>query len=169
MILNFSFQCISARWKVARQFSLYKTYRAVSGATVDVLWQKIVNLADVSWHPLISSTNAPQGLIAKPGIIYQVVTRLIPIPVRIFVERVKPNELLSIRFLMIPGVHNRVTYQVESTLCGTYISYSVTLEGWLSPLIWFWIRPYVARVASDLASAAERISSGDWGLLPEDW
>ncbi len=168
MILHFSFQWIWTHRKSHRQFSLYKTYRAVSGATVDVLWQKLADLADVSWHPLISSSNAPQGLIAKPGIIYQVVTRFLPIPVRIFVERVKPNELLSVRVLMIPGVHNRITYQVESTLCGTYISYSVTLEGWLSPFVWFWIRPYVARVASDLASAAERISSRDWGLLPED-
>lgn len=167
MILNFSFKLITARWKLVRNFSLDKTYRAVSSATVDVLWQKLVDLADVSWHPLFSRTNAPRGLIAKPGLIYQVVTRLTPIPIRIFVERVKPRELLSIRVLAIPGIENRVTYQVESTLCGTYISYSVTLRGWLSPLLWFWIRPYVARVASELANAAERI--GDWGLVAEDW
>ncbi|NEO45993.1 MAG: SRPBCC family protein, partial [Moorea sp. SIO4A3] len=116
-----------------------------------------INLADVSWNPLLSSTNAPKGLMAKPGLIYQVVTRLIPIPVRIFVERVLPGELLSIRFLAIPGVENRVTYQVESTLCGTYISYSVTLKGWLSPLIWWMIRPYVARVVFELAQAAEQV------------
>lgn len=168
MILHFPLLCILMHWQNNRQFSLYKTYRAVSQATVDVLWQKLVDLADVSWHPLISSTNAPQGLIAKPGIIYQVVTRFLPIPIRIFVERVKPNELLSVRVIMFPGVQNRITYQVESTLCGTYISYSVTLEGWLSPFIWFWIRPHVARVASSLASAAERIGSSDWGFLSED-
>jgi len=167
MILNFSFKLITDRWKLVRNFSLDKTYRAVSSATVDVLWQKLVNLADVSWHPLFSRTNVPRGLIAKPGLIYQVVTKLTPIPIRIFVERVKPRELLSIRVLAIPGIENRVTYQVESTLCGTYISYSVTLRGWLSPLLWFWIRPYVARVASELANAAERI--GDWGLVTEDW
>ncbi|MDY6783171.1 MAG: SRPBCC family protein [Cyanobacteriota bacterium] len=161
MMLNFSFRLIAVRGRLVSHFALYKTYRAVSSATVDVLWQKLVNLADVSWHPLISSTNAPNGLIAKPGLIYQAVTRLTPIPIRIFVESVKPRELLSIRVLAFPGVENRVTYQVESTLCGTYVSYSVTLRGWLSPLVWLCIRPYVARVASELANAAERL--GDWG------
>ncbi|MBE9117784.1 SRPBCC family protein [Lusitaniella coriacea LEGE 07157] len=168
MILNFSFKPIADRWTAISKFSLDKTYRAVSSATVDVLWQKLENLADVSWHPLFSSTNAPRGLIAKPGLIYQVVTRLTPIPIRIFVERVKPRELLSFRAIAIPGIENRVSYQVESTLCGTYISYSVTLRGWLSPLLWLWIRPYVARVASELANAAtERIS--DWSLGTRDW
>ncbi|NEP28459.1 MAG: SRPBCC family protein, partial [Moorea sp. SIO3I6] len=42
-------------------------------------------------------------------------------------------------------------------LCGTYISYSVTLKGWLSPLIWWMIRPYVARVVFELAQAAEQV------------
>jgi hypothetical protein len=130
VILNFSFKLIAGREGIWCKFTLFKTYRALSTAPVDVLWQKIINLADVSWNPLLSSTNAPRGLIAKPGLIYQVVTRLIPIPVRIFVERVRPGELLSVRFLAIPGVEKRVTYQIESTVCGTYVSYSVTLRGY---------------------------------------
>ncbi|MGC1247744.1 MAG: SRPBCC family protein, partial [Spirulinaceae cyanobacterium] len=137
------------------KFFLYKTYRALSKAPVDILWQKIVNLADVSWHPLINQSNAPWGLAAKPGIIYQVVTRFTPIPVRIFVERVCPREFLSFRVLALPGVEQRITYQIESTLCGTYISYSVTLRGWLSPLLWWLIKPYTARVASELANSIE--------------
>ena len=141
--------------------TLVKTYQAVSSASVDILWQKIVNLADVSWHPLLSSTNAPKGLIAKPGLIYQAFTRLfpIPIPIRIFVERVSPRELLSFRIFPVPGLEERVTYQIESTLCGTYISYSVTLRGWLSPLAWSLLRPYAARVASALAKAAEQAAT----------
>jgi hypothetical protein len=132
------------------------TYQAISSASVDVLWRKVVNLADVSWHPLIISTNAPKGLIPKPGLIYRAVTRLFPIPIRIFVERVLPKELLSVRILAIPGVEERVTYRVESTVCGTCVSYSVTLKGWLSPLVWSLIRPYAARVAEELAHAAEQ-------------
>ena len=155
MILNFSFKLIAGQGKLFSKVSLFKTYRAVSTAPVDVLWQKLIDLADVSWHPLFSQTNAPLGLIAKPGLIYQVVTRLVPIPVRIFVEKVRPRKLLSIRVLAIPGIEQRITYQVESTLCGTYISYSVTLRGWLSPLLWWLIKPYSARVASELAHAAE--------------
>lgn len=156
MILNFSFKLDARPEGLSCQFYLDRRYRALSSASVDVLWQKLMNLADVSWHPLLSSTNAPRGLIAKPGLIYQVVTRLIPIPVRIFVERVRPGELLSVRVLTIPGVEKRVTYQVESTVCGTYVSYSVTLRGWLSPLLWWLIKPYAARVASELAQAAEQ-------------
>lgn len=157
MILNFSIKLIAARGKLFCKFSLFKTYRVVSTAPVDILWQKLINIADVSWHPLFSSTNAPNGLTAKPGLIYQVVTRLTPIPVRLFVENVRPGELLSLRVLAIPGIEQKITYQVESTLCGTYISYSVTLKGWLSPLIWWWIKPYSARVASELAHAVERL------------
>ncbi|BBA79513.1 hypothetical protein RGRSB_1011 [cyanobacterium endosymbiont of Rhopalodia gibberula] len=144
--------------KLSCAFFLYKRYRVVSTAPVDVLWQKLINLADVSWHPLFSQTNVPLGLIAKPGLIYQVVTRLTPIPIRLFVENVRPGELLSMRVLAIPGIEQKITYQVESTLCGSYISYSVTLRGWLSPLIWWLIKPYSARVASELASAAERLT-----------
>ena len=157
MILNFSLKLGAARGKLFCTFSLFKTYRVVSTAPVDLFWQKLINIADVSWHPLFSKTDLPQGLIAKPGLIYQVVTRLTPIPVRIFVENVRPRELLMIRILAIPGMEQRITYQVESTLCGTYISYSITLRGWLSPLLWWWIRPYSDRVASELANAVERL------------
>jgi hypothetical protein len=121
--------------------SLAWTYREISSASVDELWQKVVDLADVSWHPLLARTNVPYGLVPKPGLIFQAVTRLGPIPIRIFVERVSPRELLSVRVLAIPGVEERVTYRVDSTVCGTCVSYSVTLSGWLSPLIWSLIRP----------------------------
>ncbi|YAI82876.1 MAG: SRPBCC family protein [cyanobacterium endosymbiont of Rhopalodia sterrenbergii] len=160
MMLNFSFKLMlmTFKGKLLCAFSLYKRYRVVSTAPVDVLWQKLINLADVSWHPLFSKTNVPLGLIAKPGLIYQVVTHLTPIPIRLFVENVRPGELLSMRVLALPGIEQKITYQVESTLCGSYISYSVTLRGWLSPLIWWLIKPYSSRVASDLASAAERLA-----------
>ena len=161
---NFSSKAVRRKGKRFR-CSLAKTYQAISSASVDQLWQKVVDLADVSWHPLLASTNVPRGLVVKPGLIYQAVTRLIPIPVQIFVERVSPRELLSVRILAIPGVEERVTYQVESTVCGTRISYSVTLQGFLSPLIWSLSRPYAAQVASELAQAAERAAlqavSGD--------
>ena len=157
MILNFSLKFIAGREGFCFKFSLVRTYRAVSSASVDVLWQKLINLGDVSWHPLLASTNVPSGLIAKPGLIYKVVTRWLPIPIRVFVERVRPCELLSVRMLAIPGVEKRVTYQVESTVCGTYVSYSVTLRGWLSPLIWWMIGSYSARVATELAQAAEQV------------
>jgi hypothetical protein len=135
---------------------LVGTYQALSSASVDDLWQKVVNLADVSWHPLLAKTNVPHGLIPKPGLIYRAVSRLFPITIHIFVERVLPRELLSVRIMAIPGLEEHVTYRVESTLCGTRVSYSVTLQGWLSPLVWSFIRPYAARVASELAHAAEQ-------------
>jgi hypothetical protein len=135
--------------------SLVRTYREISSATPDELWQKLVDLTDVSWHPMLKSTNVPLGLVPKPGLIYQAVTRLSPIPIRIFVERVSPKELLSIRILAIPGVEERVIYKVESTVCGTCLSYSVTLRGWLSPLVWSFSRPYADRVARALVEAAE--------------
>ena len=135
--------------------SLVRTYREISPVSVDELWQKLVDLADVSWHPLFKSTNVPRGLVPKPGLIFQAVTRLSPIPIRIFVERVSPRELLSIRVLAIPGVEERLTYTVESTVCGTCLSYSVTLRGWLSPLIWSFSRPYADRVARALIDAVE--------------
>lgn len=135
---------------------LVSTYQTLSFAPVDALWQKMINLADVSWHPLISSTNVPKGLIPKPGLIYRAVTRLSPFPIQIFVERVSPRELLSVRILAIPGVEERVTYRIESTVWGTRVSYSVTLKGWLSPLIWSFLRPYAARVAEELTHAVEQ-------------
>jgi hypothetical protein len=146
----------SCRW----QSTLVETYQAISCASVDVLWQKVANVADVSWHPLITSTNVPNGLMAKPGLIYRAVPRLFPIPIRIFVERVSPRELLSVRVLALPGLEERVTYQMESTVCGTRISYSVTLRGWLSPIVWSLMRPFAARVASNLAHAAEQAALG---------
>ncbi|MHC5595394.1 MAG: SRPBCC family protein [Nostoc sp.] len=136
--------------------SLVWTYREISSASVDELWQKVVDLRDVSWHPQLKSTNVPYGLVPKPGLIFQAVTRFWPIPIQIFVERVNPREMLSIRVLAIPGIEERVTYQVESTVCGTCLSYSVTLRGWLSPLIWSLSRPYADRVARSLVEAVEK-------------
>jgi hypothetical protein len=141
------------RWFCA---CLVQTYREISFASVDELWQKVVDLADVSWHPFLKSTNVPYGLVPKPGLIYQAVTRFSPIPIRIFVERVNPRELLSVRVLAIPGVEERISYRVESTVCGTCLSYSVTLRGWLSPLIWSFSRPYADRVARALVEAVEK-------------
>jgi len=135
---------------------LIRTYQATSSASVDALWKKITNLADMSWHPLLSSTNVPNGLIVKPGLIYQAFTRLIPIPIQIFVERVNPRELFSVRILVLPGLEEKVTYQVRSTVCGTSVTYSVTLRGWLSPLLWSFIRPCAAQVAQKLVQAVEQ-------------
>ncbi|GAX34730.1 polyketide cyclase / dehydrase and lipid transport [Nodularia sp. NIES-3585] len=135
--------------------SLVRTYREISSASVDEMWLKVVDLTDVSWHPLLKSTNVPYGLVPKPGLIYQAITRFSPIPIRIFVERVQPNEMLSIRVMAIPGVEERVTYRLESTVCGTCVSYSVTLRGWLSPLIWSLSRPYADRVARSLVESVE--------------
>lgn len=142
------------------QCSLARTYQTLSSASVDDLWKKLVDLADVSWHPLLESTNVPRGLVVKPGLIYQAVTRMIPIPIQIFVERVRPGELLSVRILVMPGLEEQVTYQIKSTVCGAYVSYSVTLRGWLSPLFWSLIRPYAARVASELVHATEQADAG---------
>lgn len=155
MILNFSFKLIARKEKLCCHFSLYKSYRVFSHASADTLWEKLINLGDVSWNPLLDHTNAPRGLQAKPGIIYKAVTRLTPIPIRVFVEKVNPGELLSLRVLAIPGLQNRVTYQVESTLIGTYVSCSITLRGWLSPFLWWVIRPYASQVVRKLAQSAE--------------
>jgi hypothetical protein len=143
------------------QCSLARTYQALSSASVDDLWRKIADLADVSWHPILASTNVPRGLVVKPGLIYQGFTRLIPIPIQIFVEGVQPGEMLSVRVLVMPGLEEQVTYQVKSTVCGACVSYSVTVRGWLSPLFWSLIRPFAARVASDLAQATEQAVSGN--------
>lgn len=150
--------CRKRRWF---QCSLARTYQTISSASVDDLWRTLVNLADVSWHPLLESTNVPRGLVVKPGLIYQAVTRLIPIPIQIFVERVRPGELLSVRILVMPGLEEQVTYQIRSTVCGAYVSYSITLRGWLSPLFWSLIRPYAARVAAELAQATEQGIAGN--------
>lgn len=150
------FWCRISQFKVGYVSPLFETFQVASSASVDELWRKVVNLADVSWHPLISSTNVPNGLIPKPGLIYKAVTRFSPFPIRIFVERVDHRELLSFRILAIPGIEERVTYQVESTVWGTRVSYSVTLKGWLSPIMWSFVRPHAARVAAALANAAEK-------------
>ncbi|MBE9192379.1 SRPBCC family protein [Gloeocapsopsis crepidinum LEGE 06123] len=149
------------------QCSLVRTYREISPASVDELWQKVVNLADVSWHPLLTSTNVPNGLVPKPGLIFQAVTRLGPIPIKIFVERVNPGEMMSVRVLSIPGVEERVIYRVESTVCGTCVSYSVTLNGWLSPLVWSLIRPRAAKVAAALAAATEQAANNALSAEPK--
>ncbi|QQE64575.1 polyketide cyclase/dehydrase and lipid transport protein [Leptolyngbya sp. BL0902] len=146
------------RWVQVQQ-RLEKSYRIVSTASVDALWQTINNLADVSWHPLLTSTNAPLGLSPKPGLIYRAFTRLFPLPVSVFVERVLPQELISVRVLPMPGLEERITYELKSTLRGTQISYSITLQGWLSPLAWSVMRPYAAKVATALAEAAEQPTS----------
>lgn len=164
-MFNFISRQLIQRKKRRIQCSLVRTYRAISRASVDDLWQTMVDLADVSWHPLLTSTDVPNGLVIKPGLIYQAATRLGPLPVKIFVELVRPRELLSVRVLTMPGLEERVTYQIESTVCGTEVSYSVTLTGLLSPIAWSFLKPYAARVASELAQAAEQAAlqavSGD--------
>ncbi|MCS7029917.1 MAG: hypothetical protein NZL92_00090 [Gloeomargarita sp. SKYG116] len=138
------------------------TYYALSNAPVEQIWQKLTNLADLSWHPLVTRPYVPWGLLPKPGLLYEAVFRLFPIRVRIFVERVQQQKLLSVRVFALPGVEERVTYQVQSTVCGTQISYSITLQGWLSPLVWSVIRPRAARVARQLAQAAEGRLTTPW-------
>lgn len=154
-MLNFPWRFVNRKRRRV-QSTLARTYQAISSASVDDLWKKVIDLADVSWHPLISKTNVPRGQVAKPGLIYEAVTRLGPFPIRIFVERVEPRELLSVRIIAIPGIEERIRYEVKSMVSGTSIAYSVTLQGWLSPLIWSITKPYAARVAEDLAHAAEQ-------------
>ena len=158
IFLSFSWKLIfSCLNKHIQQASLYKTYRVVSNVPVDVVWQKLTNLADMSsWHPLFLKTNLPKGLIPKPGLIFKVVTRFIPIPIRVFVENVRPRELLSIRLLAIPGIEQRITYHIESTLYGSYIAYSIAIRGWLSPFVWWLIKPYSIKVADELVNAAAK-------------
>ncbi|MEO1590355.1 MAG: SRPBCC family protein [Cyanobacteria bacterium J06632_22] len=137
--------------------TLERSYEVLSTASVDRLWQTVIDLANVaSWHPMITSTNAPNGLTAKPGLIYGVFTRWTPLPIKIFVENVLPGERLSVRILPVPGLEERVVYRIESTVCGTRVSYTVRLRGWLTPLAWSVLRPYASRVAIALAHAAEQ-------------
>ncbi len=136
------------------RWTFVKRYRALTPASVDLTWQKIIDLADLSWHPLIARTNVPYGLVPKPGLIYEAINRLVPLPFQMFVEGVRPQQLLSIRILGLPGLEERVTYQVESSVCGTYISYCVMLRGWLAPLAWSFLKGYAAKVADQLAEAA---------------
>lgn len=136
-------------------------YWASSTASADTLWQTITNLADLAvWHPLIERTNAPRGQKAKPGLIYRAFSRYLPMSTQIFVERVLPGELLSVRVFPLPGLQERATYRVVSTLCGTVVLYSITLSGWLSPFVWPVVRPRVDQVATALVQAAE-LSTAD--------
>ena len=138
---------------------LEKHYQVSSTASVEALWQKINDVAGLaSWHPLITATNVPNGQQAKPGLIYRVFTRWMPVPIKIFVEKVLPGEYISVRIFPVPGLEERSVYRLESSLCGTEISYSVELKGWLSPVAWSFLRPYAARVAAALAQAAEQAS-----------
>jgi hypothetical protein len=136
-------------------WTLVKRYQVLTSASVDRTWQKMSDLTDLSWHPLIKRTNVPYGLVPKPGLIYQAIHRHFPLPFRIFVEGVLPRQRLSIRILGLPGIEERVTYQIEPSVCGTYISYCVMLRGWLAPLAWSFIQGYAAKVAQQLAEAAE--------------
>lgn len=143
-----------------------RTYQMLSSAPIDVLWQRLVDLADVSWHPLIASTDVPQGLTVKPGLTYRVNPRWLPIPIRVFVERVSPQKVFSVRLFPVPGLEERVVYQLESTVWGTQISYSVMLRGWLSPVAWSFLRSFSTRITIAMASAAEQtalqaLSCGD--------
>jgi hypothetical protein len=113
----------------------------------------------MSWHPLIDHASVPQGQTAKPGLIYRVMPRCFPIPIRIFVERVSYQEVLSIRVFSVPGVEEQVIYRLESTVLGTQVSYSVMVRGWLSPLAWSVLKPYGARIAEAIAKAAEETAN----------
>ncbi len=153
MILRFFLR--QFRHQPRLRWTLVKTYRSISAASVETIWQKISDVTDVSWHPLISRTNVPFGLKAKPGLIYQAINRWFPWPFQIFVECVKPYRSISVRILAFPGLEERVTYQIESDVKGTLISYSVMLRGWLAPFVWSFLEGSAAKVAMQLAHAAE--------------
>ena len=136
-----------------------RNYWTASTAPADILWKMVTDLASfASWHPLISSTNAPYGQIAKPGLIYRACSRYFPLSTQVFVERVQPGELLSIRLFPFPGLQERVTYRIVSTICGTCVLYSITLSGWLSPIAWPMMKPHAVKVAAALVQAAEQES-----------
>lgn len=135
------------------------TYQAQCAAPVETLWQLLIDLADVSWHPLIGSTDVPHGLTAKPGLIYRAMPRWFPVPIQIFVERVTHQKLLSVRLFPVPGLEERVVCQLESTVWGTQISYSVTLRGWLSPIAGSILHPWAVKILSAIALAAEKATA----------
>lgn len=142
------------------RWTLVKTYRAMSAAPIDTIWGKINNLTDVSWNPMLSSSEAPRGLQAKPGLIYQAMSHWSPIPSRLFIETVKPNQFLSVRIFALPGLEERITYHISdggtnANETGTLISYSIMLRGWLAPIIWPFLHVPAQRVAKQLAHAAE--------------
>ncbi|MEA5463468.1 SRPBCC family protein [Leptothoe sp. PORK10 BA2] len=150
------------------QRTLEKHYQVSSTASVEALWQKMNDLAGLaSWHPLITGTNAPNGQQATPGLIYRVFTRWVPVPIKIFVEGVLPGEYISLRIFPVPGLEERSVYRLESALCGTQISYSIELKGWLSPVAWSLLRPYAARVAAALAQAAEQATTST--MVPQQY
>ena len=136
------------------------SYWVRSTAPAEALWKTINNLADLdAWHPLITRTNAPYGQNAKPGLIYRAFSRYLPVSTQIFVERVLPGELLSVRVFPLPGVQERATYRIVSTLCGTCVLYSITLSGWLTPLVWPVVKPQITQVATSLVQAAEQATA----------
>jgi len=135
--------------------------RATQIASADTLWQIVNNLADLeTWHPQVTGTNAPRGQQAKPGLIYRTMSRYLPVSTQVFVERVLPGELVSMRLFPLPGLQERVTYRIVSTLCGTCVLYSITLSGWLSPFAWPVVKPQVTKVATALVEAAEMETTG---------
>lgn len=143
------------QWKDSA--SRERNYWTASTAPAEILWKMVTDLAGLaSWHPLIASTNAPFGQQAKPGLIYRVFNRYFPLSTQVFVERVQPGELLSIRLFPCPGLQERVTYRIVSTLFGTCVLYSITLSGWLSPLAWPMMKPHAVKVAAALVQAAEQ-------------
>ncbi|MEL7331796.1 MAG: SRPBCC family protein [Cyanobacteria bacterium J06560_2] len=160
-----AFTSLSTRWqKVRALLSGYNQsehyFWATSTAPAETLWQTVNNLADLAaWHPLITGTNAPRGQSAKPGLIYRVFSRYLPVSTKIFVERVRPGELLSVRVFPLPGLQERATYRIVSTLCGTCVLYSITLSGWLSPLVWPMVKPRITQVATSLVHAAEEAAA----------
>ena len=142
---------------VAMGYTTEHNYWVSSTAPAETLWQTVNNLADLDdWHPLITGTNAPRGQDAKPGLIYRAFSRYLPVSTQVFVERVLPGELLSVRVFPLPGIQERATYRIVSTLCGTCVLYSISLSGWLTPLVWPVVKPQITQVATSLVEAAEQ-------------
>ena len=135
------------------RWTIVKTYRAMSPASIESIWARISDLADVSWNPMLCSSEAPEGLKAKPGLIVKAMSQWLPVPSHLFVEEVQPHQFLSIRVLALPGLEERVTYQLASDVKGTFISYSIMLRGWLTPIFWPFLHFSAQRVASQLAQA----------------
>ena len=156
------FQAIAQRVStIGQQPVELEMIRATRIASADTLWQMVNNLADLAtWHPIVTGTNAPKGQQAKPGLIYRTMSRYLPVSTQVFVERVLPGELVSMRLFPLPGLQERVTYRIVSTLCGTCVLYSITLSGWLSPLAWPVVKPQVTKVATALVEAAEMETTG---------
>lgn len=168
LLRRFSSQTTGQSTLLVRRRTLEKHFQVSSTASIDALWQKMNDLADLaSWHPLITSTNAPSGQKAKPGLIYRVFARWVPVPIKIFVENVLPGESISMRTFPVPGLEERAIYRLESALCGTLVFYSVELKGWLSPVAWSFLRPYATNVAAALAQAAEQATTS--GMMPNQY